>query len=59
METDTPVSFRARLQRLIAYQDVFARNSLLAQRTCEQGLLRYSHLYLEKSHYTTQTVNQL
>jgi hypothetical protein len=47
METDTPVSFRARLQRLIAYQDVFARNSLLAQRTCEQGLLRYFHSYLE------------
>ena len=38
METDTPISFRARLQRLVAYQDIFARNSLLAQRTCEQGL---------------------
>jgi hypothetical protein len=41
METDAPISFRARIQRLIAYQDVFARNNLLAQRNCEPGLLRY------------------
>ena len=39
MEINSGVNFKARLQRLIAYQDVFARNNLLAQRSCDQGLL--------------------
>jgi hypothetical protein len=38
METNSTVNFKARLQRLLAYQDVFARNNLLAQRSCDQGL---------------------
>ena len=37
MENSTCVNFKERLKRLIAYQDVLARNSLLAQRTCDQG----------------------
>ncbi|CAF3545330.1 unnamed protein product [Rotaria socialis] len=36
MEVSAAVNFKARLQRLIAYQDVFARNHLLAQRSCDQ-----------------------
>ncbi|CAF0879560.1 unnamed protein product [Adineta ricciae] len=36
METNPAVNFKARLQRLIAYQDVFARNNILAQRSCDQ-----------------------
>ncbi|CAF1058475.1 unnamed protein product [Rotaria sordida] len=36
MEINTAVNFKARLQRLIAYQDVFVRNNLLAQRSCDQ-----------------------
>ncbi len=39
MEITSAVNFKARLQRLIAYQDIFARNNLLAQRSCDQGLL--------------------
>ena len=42
MEANSAVNFKARLQRLIAYQDVFARNNLLAQRSCDQGLKRSS-----------------
>lgn len=38
MEINSGVNFKARLQRLIAYQDVYARNNLLAQRSCDQGL---------------------
>ena len=51
METDAPISFRARIQRLITYQDVFARNNLLAQRTCEQGLLRYCIISVSNSDF--------
>ncbi|CAF1181234.1 unnamed protein product [Adineta steineri] len=36
MEINSAVNFKARLQRLIAYQDIFARNNLLAQRSCDQ-----------------------
>ncbi len=42
MEINPAVNFKARLQRLIAYQDVFARNNLLAQRSCDQGWFRKS-----------------
>jgi hypothetical protein len=37
METDTTIDFKTRLQHLITYQGVLTRNSLLAQRTCDQG----------------------
>ena len=37
MDTHSAVNFKARLQRLIAYQDVYARNNVLAQRSCDQG----------------------
>lgn len=36
------INYKARLQRLIAYQDVFARNNFLAQRSCDQGKIRWN-----------------
>ncbi len=44
MEINSAVNFKARLQRLIAYQDVFARNNVLAQRSCDQGLSKKESL---------------
>ncbi len=44
MENSTPVNFKERLKRLITYQDVLSKNSLLAQRSCDQGLLILIHL---------------
>lgn len=37
VDTNSAVNFKARLQRLVAYQDVLARNYLLAQRSCDAG----------------------
>ncbi len=48
MDVNSAVNFKARLQRLVAYQDVFARNNFLAQRSCDQGLLNKS-LSFEKT----------
>ena len=54
METHSAVNFKARLQRLIAYQDVLARNNLLAHRSCDQGspvnVIQSSHLILSPSY---------
>ena len=54
METHSAVNFKARLQRLIAYQDVLARNNLLAHRSCDQGSsineMENSHWILSVSH---------
>jgi hypothetical protein len=41
MESSTSINFKERLKRLIDYQDVLARNSLLAHRNCDQGWLKY------------------
>lgn len=45
MEVNSAVNFKARLQRLIAYQDVFTRNNLLAQRSCDQGLFHIKKMF--------------
>lgn len=37
--SNTNGNFKERLERLIAYQDVLAKNNLLAQRNCDQGFL--------------------
>ncbi|CAF1257151.1 unnamed protein product [Adineta steineri] len=36
MDTNTSMDFKIRLQNLLTYQDVLTRNSLLAQRSCDQ-----------------------
>ncbi|CAF0720401.1 unnamed protein product [Adineta ricciae] len=36
MENRTPTDFKARVQNLITYQDVLMKNSLQAQRSCDQ-----------------------
>ncbi len=45
MENSTSINFKERLKRLITYQDILARNNLLAQRTCDHGLLKYLKLF--------------
>lgn len=37
METTTNLNFKSRLQHLITYQDVLAKNYLLSQRSCDLG----------------------
>jgi hypothetical protein len=54
MEISSAVNFKARLQRLIAYQDVFARNNLLAQRSCDQGLV--SEIFFHKNKQTIECI---
>ncbi|CAF4847550.1 unnamed protein product [Rotaria sp. Silwood1] len=36
METNTTTSFKARLERIIAYQDVLTKNNFLTQHSCDQ-----------------------
>ena len=39
--TSAGLNLKARLQCLISYQDILARNYLLTQRNCDQGLLSF------------------
>jgi hypothetical protein len=56
MEINSAVNFKARLQRLIAYQDIFARNNLLAQRSCDQGLFIKSFFESNSPSFSFQTI---
>ena len=49
MEVNSAANFKAKLQRLIAYQDIFARNNLLAQRSCDHGLLTTNKMFITQS----------
>jgi hypothetical protein len=56
MENSTPVNFKERLKRLITYQDVLSKNNLLAQRTCDQGLL---FLYILRSNFINNHIRTI
>ncbi|CAF0991328.1 unnamed protein product [Rotaria sordida] len=59
METNTAANFKARLQRLIAYQDVLTKNNLLAQRSCDQefSTLLTFHNDLRRKYVDLRTYN--